>query len=35
VGAGNITIDGESIPCMPVGYQPGDWMKDTPVADVP
>ena len=21
-------------PCVPEGYQPGDWRKDTPVADV-
>eukprot|EP00045_Choanoeca_perplexa_P012197 m.132177 g.132177 ORF g.132177 m.132177 type:complete len:207 (-) comp15921_c0_seq1:1483-2103(-) len=31
---GNITIEGQTVPCMPANYQPGNWMKDTPVADV-
>lgn len=26
--------DGSEVPCMPPNYQPGDWRKNTPVADV-
>lgn len=36
VFAGQITLaDGRQLPCMPPDYKPGDWRKDTPVADVP